>query len=339
MSAIGDTFGAVRKDGDEPIYIGSVKSNIGHTEGAAGVASLIKAVLCLENGMLVPNAGFDKINSRIHLEKWRLQLSDAAMKWPSHLPQRLSINSFGFGGSNAHVVMESSSTCLGSSLAPEGTQENLTPQVVVFSTQDKAGLERLSSKWISFLQEKIATGQDISLRDISYSMSSRRSRLPFRSFAVADSLQQLCDTLQQDLPLYPRASRTAHANLAFVFTGQGAQWPQMGMELLQIPVFKKSMARSQHILSNLNCPWDLLDELQADASCSHMNQPDRSQSICCALQIALVDLLASWGIHPKATIGHSSGEIGKPRPIALVLICVVSDCQNRRSIWSTLYHA
>ncbi|KAJ5757120.1 Acyl transferase/acyl hydrolase/lysophospholipase [Penicillium nucicola] len=310
LSAIGDTFGALLTDTDEPLLVGSVKSNIGHTEGAAGVASIIKAVLCLENGMLVPNAGFEKINPRIHLDKWRMRLSDAAVPWPSNRPQRASINSFGFGGSNAHIVIESLSTHLGRSLAPVAREVEPTPHVVVFSTQDKPGLARLALKWISFLKAKIATGQDMSLRDISYSMSSRRSLLPFRSFAVASSLQGLCDALEQDLPLYPRASRTAPANLAFVFTGQGAQWAQMGIQLLQVPVFKESMARSQKILSSLNCPWNLVDELQADKAASNMSQPDRSQSICCALQIALVDLLASWGVHPKATIGHSSGEIG-----------------------------
>ena len=84
-----------------------MKSNIGHTEGAAGVASIIKTVLCLENGMLVPNAGFTKLNARIHLDKWGLRLSDACIRWPQHLPRRISINSFGFGGSNAHLVLES----------------------------------------------------------------------------------------------------------------------------------------------------------------------------------------------------------------------------------------
>ncbi|KAJ5710507.1 Acyl transferase/acyl hydrolase/lysophospholipase [Penicillium malachiteum] len=309
LAAIGDNFGAARADGSEPLYVGSVKSNIGHTEGAAGVASLIKTVLCLENGMLVPNAGFTKLNPRIHLDKWGLRLSDACIKWPQHLPRRVSINSFGFGGSNAHLVLESAGMHLPPSVAEEARYES-TPQVVVFSTQDMPGLKRLAAKWTAFLQQKLTTGQNISLRNISHSMSSRRSRLPFRSFAVADSLGQLCDVLQQDLPTFPRTSRTMRANLAFIFTGQGAQWAQMGIQLLDIPVFRDSITRSQQILSSLSCPWDLLEEIRADAASSNMSLPDRSQSICCVLQVALVDLLASWGVRPKATVGHSSGEIG-----------------------------
>lgn len=204
------------------MYVGSVKSNIGHTEGAAGVASLIKTVLCLEKGMLVPNAGFTQLNARIHLDKWRLRLSNACIEWPQHLARRVSINSFGFGGSNAHLVLESAGMHLAPSVAEEETHKPI-PQVVVFSTQDMPGLERLAAKWTAFLQQKLTTGQDISLRNISHSMSSRRSKLPFRSFAVADSLGQLCDILQQGLPTFPRASRTMRVNLAFIFTGQGAQ--------------------------------------------------------------------------------------------------------------------
>ncbi|KAK9860833.1 hypothetical protein MYU51_006145 [Penicillium brevicompactum] len=310
LAAIGDTFGAARMDGDEPIYVGSVKSNIGHTEGAAGVASIIKAVLCLENGMLVPNAGFTQINPRIHLDKWRMRLSDACIEWPQHLARRVSINSFGFGGSNAHLILEGTGMHLSPSAATEKTKEKTTPQVVVFSTQDKPGLERLTEKWTSFLQKKLTTGEEISLRNISHTMSSRRSKLPFRSFAVAESLEQLHDVLQQGLPQSSRASRTLQANLAFIFTGQGAQWAQMGIQLLDIPVFRESITHSQQILSDLNCPWDLPEEMRAEAAYSNMSLPDRSQSICCALQVALVDLLASWGARPKATVGHSSGEIG-----------------------------
>ncbi|KAJ5115816.1 Acyl transferase/acyl hydrolase/lysophospholipase [Penicillium angulare] len=310
LAAIGDTLGAARADGDEPIYVGSVKSNIGHTEGAAGVASLIKTVLCLEKGMLVPNAGFTKLNPRIKLNEWGLRLSDACIEWPRHLSRRVSINSFGFGGSNTHLILESASMHLPPSSVALKRKDTHTPQVVVFSAQDMPGLERLAAKWTDFLQRRFSSGQDISLRNISHSMSSRRSKLPFRSFAVAESLEQLCDVLQQGLPQFPRASRTARVNLAFIFTGQGAQWAQMGIQLLDIPVFRNSITRSQQILSDLSCPWDLLEEMRADSVSSNMSLPDRSQSICCALQIALVDLLASWGVHPKATVGHSSGEIG-----------------------------
>ncbi|KAK4868617.1 hypothetical protein LT330_006819 [Penicillium expansum] len=310
LAAIGECLMGAETSTNDRLYVGSVKGNIGHTEGAAGVASLIKVVLCLENDMLVPNAGFSKLNSNIHLDKWLLRLSDKTIRWPSHLPRRASINSFGFGGSNAHAIVESASTYLERPAALLSGLEKGMPQIVVFSTHDKTGIDRVAAKWGPFLQAQIDAEQNISFRDIAYTMYARRSQLSFRSFAVAGSLGQLRDALQQGLPHFLRANGTAHANLAFVFTGQGAQWAQMGVELLQVTSFRESITRSEQILSGLGCPWNLFEEIQVEAATSRMNQPDRSQSICCALQIALVNLLASWGVHPKATVGHSSGEIG-----------------------------
>ncbi|PWY89876.1 polyketide synthase [Aspergillus heteromorphus CBS 117.55] len=311
LTAIGETLGAARTPADEPVYVGSVKPNIGHTEGAAGVASLIKTVLCLEKGMLVPTVGVTELNPKIRLDEWRLRLNETAMPWPSHLPQRASINSFGFGGANAHAIVESTSQYLWqTSTRASPATATRTPQLVVFSTHDKAGIDRTAEKWAAFLDARIAAGKPLPLSAVAYTLAMRRSQLAFRSFAVADSAENLRDSLAHGLPGFPRASRTNLTPLAFVFTGQGAQWAGMGAELLGMPVFAESMARSQQILASLDCPWDLLAEITADAADSHINQPSRSQPICCALQIALVDLLASWGVYPRATVGHSSGEIG-----------------------------
>ncbi|OJJ29662.1 hypothetical protein ASPWEDRAFT_294248 [Aspergillus wentii DTO 134E9] len=302
LSAVGMTLGEARTPTDEPIYVGSVKTNLGHTEGAAGVASLIKVVLCLEKATLVPNAGFKNINPKIRLEDWRLRLSNETMPWPDHLPQRASINSFGFGGSNAHVIIES----LKETLRGSERDREPAPQVVVFSTFDQAGIERLGSSWSDYLKRQ---ERDIPLPNLAHTMLSRRSQLGFRSFAVANSLDQLQGVLEKGLPKHPRASRKAQTRLAFVFTGQGGQWAGMGQELLRIPVFRESMQRSQDILSSLGCPFDIVQEIRAEAKDSQINRPDRSQPITCALQIALVDLLASWSVLPNAVVGHSSGEI------------------------------
>ncbi|PYI07708.1 polyketide synthase [Aspergillus sclerotiicarbonarius CBS 121057] len=309
LSAIGASFGVERKSGHEPLYVGSVKSNIGHTEGAAGVASLIKVILCLEKGMLVPNAGFSHLNPKIRLEEWGLRLSDATIPWPAHLPQRASINSFGFGGANAHAILESAAQYFGRSQpSVHVTPADRTPQIVVFSTYDKAGLDRTAARWTSYLNTP--RENPLSLPDIAHTMATRRSKLAFRSFAVADSLETLQATLSAGLPSFPRASRTNQTPVAFICTGQGAQWARMGLELLANPIFAASVDRSQQVLHRLGCPWNLVDEIRADATTSCIHRPDRSQPICCALQIALVDMLFSWEVFPKAVVGHSSGEVG-----------------------------
>ncbi|KAI2998689.1 hypothetical protein CAN33_0030420 [Aspergillus niger] len=311
LSAIGASFGAERKPGDEPLCVGSVKSNLGHTEGAAGVASIIKVVLCLEKGMLVPNAGFSNLNPKIRLEEWGLRLSNSTTPWPSHLLQRASINSFGFGGANAHAILESTAQYLGKTQAPSDSTIEGTPQVVVVSTHDQSGLDRTADKWTSFLNPCVdGKRKDIALLDVAHTMATRRSQLPFRSFAVVNSLAELRNVMAAGLPTFSRASRKNQAHLAFIFTGQGAQWPRMGVQLLANPVFAASMERSQQVLQSLDCSWDLLEEIRAGATTSRINRPDRSQPSCCALQVALVDMLRSWGVTPKAVVGHSSGEVG-----------------------------
>lgn len=154
-------------------------------------------------------------------------------------------------------------------------------------------------------------------------MATRRSKFGFRSFVVADTLGGLKEALGRGLASFPRARRQQQTALAFVCTGQGAQWAGMGIELVAFPVFAASIHHSQEVLTALGCQWDLAEEIRAHASTSRINRPDRSQPVCCALQIALIDLLSDWSITPKAVVGHSSGEVG--RSCLVILWCTGAD--------------
>lgn len=329
LEAIGATFGATRS-ADRPLVVGSVKPNVGHTEGSAGIAGIIKAVLALERGVIPPVALFEKLNPRLRLDEWKLTLPLAPTLWPSPGLRRASVNSFGFGGANAHVVLDDAHHYLrsrrlqghcrtllgddGSSSSDSGlVLSDKSPatsadsaRLFVFSAFDRAGVQRLGEAYADLLQHK-DTAQTTRPADLAYTLAARRTRFPFRSFAVAADLDALAATLQAGaLPKALRAGRSDSP--IFVFTGQGAQWPAMGRELLAVDVFRASIDRSQAALDRLQAGWRVAD-LLSDPADRRIDLPAFSQPVCTVLQLALVDLLRHWGVRPRATVGHSSGEL------------------------------
>ncbi|KAL3448148.1 hypothetical protein BJX65DRAFT_317699 [Aspergillus insuetus] len=331
-AAIGAVFGSHRNP-DEPLYVGAVKSNLGHLEGASGVAGVIKAVIALEKGIIPPNANFEKVNPRIDAPLLGLAFPTRAVPWPSSGLRRASVNSFGFGGSNAHVVLDDAyhflqaqglpgfhTTASAPPTVPElsesssltnrnGCDTTTTSRVVllVWSAADQGGLGRLSQAYDAHFKTLQNTYPGY-LTDLAHTLSQRRSVFPWRSYAIAHNQRALqANGVALSTPV--RASRT-NLGLCFVFTGQGAQYAGMGRELLLIyPVFKNTLLRAQLYLYELGCPWSLVDELLREQASSRVNQPELSQPLCTALQIALVELLRLFGVVPSVVVGHSSGEI------------------------------
>ncbi|EKG10393.1 Beta-ketoacyl synthase [Macrophomina phaseolina MS6] len=325
LGAIGASFGADRSP-DRPLIVGSVKTNVGHTEGTAGLAGVIKAVLALERGIIPPVAGFERLNPKLRLEEWKLKLPLEATPWPTSGLRRASVNSFGFGGANAHVILddarhylqsrglagnhrtivedgESSDSAL--SVSDKSSDAGLVEtKLFVFSAFDREGVQRLGASYANFLGQK-EQAATISPDDLAYTLAARRTQFDFRSFAVASSLEALRERMQA-LPKLNRAGR--NNNPIFVFTGQGAQWPAMGCELLENTVFRQSIERSQSTLDKLGAGWRVAD-LLSDPTDKRIDLPTFSQPVCTILQLALVDLLRSWGVRPRATVGHSSGEV------------------------------
>jgi acyl transferase domain-containing protein/NADPH:quinone reductase-like Zn-dependent oxidoreductase/NAD(P)-dependent dehydrogenase (short-subunit alcohol dehydrogenase family) len=351
LASLGATFGKVRTS-ENPIYVGSVKTNLGHLEGCAGLAGLIKTVLVLENGKIPPLAGFEKPNPRLKLDEWHVALPTELVPWPESGLRRASVNSFGYGGANAHVVMDDAYHFLQQyhalenrqyepasthpSSSDDGSEFSLVPtpaepladrldmvecveeyKLFLFSSADQAGLKRLATIYADFLENDMAcVDWPMFSANLAYTLSSRRTFLDHRSYVVADSAQNLLLQLGEGLP---KRRRTAKANnTLFIFSGQGAQWATMGKELMKYRVYRKSLERSQDALTKLGCSWSIIDELFAPKDTSRVDAPEFSQPLCTALQLALVELFASWEVVPKAVVGHSSGEIAAAYAAGLI---------------------
>nr|ALQ32787.1 putative polyketide synthase [Fusarium bulbicola] len=351
-SAISGAFSEYRSE-QEPMVVGAVKTNIGHLEGSAGIAGLIKAIMVLEKGIIPPNMGFQTPNPKIPVHDWHLKFPTKPEAWPTKGLRRASINAFGYGGSNAHIIIDDAyhyllaSTGLKSSIngtngtnghsnginghanGHQSTSSSSDDEYILvkrfkghappsrsffFSTFDEAGAARMAQAYKEFLastSNSIVAGSEEEQRflsDLSYTLINHRTSFPWRFSIVADSIKALTDKLEAS-PSPVRA--TVDPKLGFVFTGQGAQWYAMGRELLSVyPTFSTSIFAADLYLRELGCPWSLVGELLQNQDKSRIDDPALSQPICTALQVALVDLLASWGIKPAAVVGHSSGEIG-----------------------------
>ncbi|KGO58805.1 Acyl transferase/acyl hydrolase/lysophospholipase [Penicillium expansum] len=321
--AIARVFGTGRPP-DDPVRIGSIKTNVGHLEGASGVAGVIKAVLMLENCMFLPNRNFEKINPRIPLDDWKLKVQLYPEPWETTRPHRVSVNSFGYGGSNAHVIVEDAQSCLsGWGLKRDDRIPSTTtkshdekalcsslgiPRILMLSGFDeRTCVQQMQALSNHILDKRDEVDNQKFLDDLAYTVNERRSVFPWKAAVVGDTLSGLATSLSQNVKARIAVRKPA---LGFVFTGQGAQWAGMGKELLQAyPVFKKTILGIDRFLNNIGAPFKVEDEITKSPQGSDLNRPSLSQTVCTALQIALVDLLKSWNIHPDSVMGHSSGEI------------------------------
>ncbi|PBP22184.1 beta-ketoacyl synthase domain-containing protein-2 [Diplocarpon rosae] len=310
-TALHEVFGGRTKK--QPLFIGSVKSNIGHLEGASGVVSVIKTAMMLEKGFVLPNCNFEKGNPKIPFDEWGLKVPISQRPWPRG-KKYASINNFGFGGTNAHAVLERSPAAP-RQLLP-GTNDTFatgnkasTKRLYVLSANDKPSLEGRMHDLTVYLEQRPEVFQNSLLPNLAYTLGQRRSHLAHKVAIPARGSAELIPALaSNDIP----SSRSiAEPKIGFVFTGQGAQWHAMGRELLDAyPVFAATMERIDRYLTELGADFSLLDELSKGAESSKVSTAHISQPACTAIQLALTDLLKSWGIRPSAVTGHSSGEIG-----------------------------
>lgn len=394
---------------ESKLLVGSVKSNIGHLEACAGLAAVVKSVLILESGMIPPTIHYRNGNPNILFDEWNIEIPTTLTPWPTGGMRRISTSSFGYGGTNAHAILDDAyhylkhrglqgnhytkiseesvrgqhghSSVLSDSLPysllngltnghsngltdrhsdglANGDSNGLTngyskglfngsghangskiqprPRLYVFSAQDKEGLNRVKLPFGEFLKAKTTELDEYSQAthtyqaDLAYTLSKRRSHLQWRTFSVASSLNQLSQLLRDPDSDAVVHRATKQPRIGFVFTGQGAQWPKMGLELMSYTCFRESIeAADQYLRAKCECPWSAREELRKGKSTSQLHLASHSQTLCTVLQVALVDLMKTWNITPVAVAGHSSGEIGAAYCLGVL---------SREDAWKIAYY-
>ena len=302
--ALGTVLGRGRPESG-PLLIGAVKSNMGHLEGAAGIAGLIKAVLAVHRGQIPPNLNFETPNPHIPFDDMRLKVVAEATDWPdTGAPRLAGVSSFGFGGTNAHVVVEQ---------AP--AMNSSVPQVdPVVSTLVVSGktTERVAS-WASALADWMdGDGAGVSLADVAHTLNHHRSRQARfgtvcardRAQAIA-GLRALADGTPADGVVVPHEVSSGPGTV-FVYSGQGSQWAGMGRRLLaDEPAFAAAVAELEPIF--LAQTGFSLQQVLADGEA--VAGIERIQPVLVGVQLALTALWRSYGVEPDAVIGHSMGEV------------------------------
>ncbi|RPK37887.1 Phthiocerol/phenolphthiocerol synthesis polyketide synthase type I PpsA [Streptomyces sp. ADI92-24] len=300
-------------------YVGSVKANIGHTESAAGIAGLIKTALALKHRRIPPHINLERINPAIDRGTSPYDIPTRVTDWPEHEgPARAGVNAFGFGGTNAHAVLEEAPARTAHTASSPHPQ-HFRPQerswsILPLTTRHPDALPQMAEG----IRRELAAGHGpaVALDDLGHTLAHRRQHLESRLSVVyssKESLDEALDTYLRGEP-HPRVVQGRQLDapdrrLVWVFTGMGPQWWAMGRGLLASePVFRDAVTACDREIRKI-VGWSLMDEMAADESRSRMAETWLAQPANFAVQIGLAALWRSYGIRPDAVVGHSTGEI------------------------------
>ena len=316
MSAIVNVYGPGRSS-DQPLYVGSVKSNFGHIEAGAGLLGLVKSALSLQHEEIFPSIHFKQLNPNIDLGQAPVRVATERIPWTRNGSPRLAgVNSFGYSGTNAHIILQEAPAQSNGHAKQSGSDErNLfdrAGELVVISAKSTQSLDELADRWFEFLN----TEKDIPLRDIAFTAALGRTQLSQRLAVIGKDK----DEIKQKLKAW-REGRTPKGlthgqvfakvkpRIAFIFTGQGSQYADMGLELYENePRFAETINRVASLMDpELGAP--LLEVLFGEKSAEYLENTRYVQPALFAIEYALADLLRHMGIEPSYVIGHSIGEI------------------------------
>lgn len=310
--ALGMVFGR-KRPGSGPLMIGSIKPNIGHLEGAAGIAGLIKAVLMVERGSLLPSGGFTEPNPAIPFTELGLRVVDELQEWPvvAGRPRRAGVSSFGFGGTNAHVIVEEAGSVGADTVSGRADVGGSGGGVVawVISGKTASALAAQAGRLGRYVRARPA----LDVVDVGYSLVSTRSVFDHRAVVLGQTRDELLAGLAGVVAGRPEAGVVCGVGkpagkTAFVFAGQGSQWLGMGSELYAAyPVFAEALdAVVDELDRHLRYPLrDVIWGHDQDL----LNTTEFAQPALFAVEVALYRLLMSWGVRPGLVLGHSVGEL------------------------------
>ncbi|MDM8548424.1 type I polyketide synthase [Desulfobacterales bacterium HSG2] len=303
MDAIGRTCGKNR-DKENPIFVGSVKANIGHLESAAGMASIIKTVLAINHGKIPPQPHFRTPNPEIPWDDFPLAVPGELTPWTEN--RRIAgVSGFGFSGTNAHIIIEEPSEISESS--EDLAQAERPLFMLPISAKSEAALDALATSYADYLAS-VEKDSRISLADICHTAGSGRSHFPHRVCVLGISKEEIREKLLNQET--DRASRSLNPKIVFLFTGQGSQYPKMGWDLYENePVFRETLDKCDELLRPHTDDVSLLDILyNSHEGDERIHEARYTQPAIFSVEYALARLWESWGIRPSVVMGHSIGE-------------------------------
>ncbi|MCG0291133.1 acyltransferase domain-containing protein, partial [Streptomyces sp. PSAA01] len=299
------TYGRDRPE-DRPLWLGSLKSNIGHTQGAAGVAGVIKMVMALRHGVLPATLHAEESTPHVEWDGGGVRLLTEAVEWPEgERPRRAGVSSFGISGTNAHVIVEQ---------APERDVESASSEVggVVPWVVSARSVEALRGQ-AAALAERVGDASELSSVDVGWSLVTTRSVFEHRAVVVGEGCGELVAAVEAlaggvSHPGVVESGAAAPAGdvgPVLVFPGQGSQWAGMGAELLEVsPVFAARVAECERALAPY-VEWSLTDVLRGADGAADLSRVDVVQPVLWAVMVSLAAVWAGYGVCPAAVVGHS----------------------------------
>ncbi len=289
---------------EDKLYAGSVKTNFGHTEAAAGLAGMLKVITSIQHKTILPSLHFDNPNPKVAWNEIGLTIPKEPIPWVQDKPLIAGVNTFGITGTNAHAIL---------SEAPKHISKEVELRkdiyVLPLTAKDEQALLQLAKKYAEFI-----AASDIAVEDICAMAALRRTHYPMREVFVADSKEMLLEKIRDFVDNNAYESKKIFnkedaVQTVFIFPGQGAQWIQMGKALYEKELVYRTALDEINLVYKNYVSWDLLEELNKDEQESRLHEIDIVQPALVAVEIALANLWMSKGVFPDVVVGHSMGEV------------------------------